>query len=353
MPRTRCMMNAKIDCVVTDVVRRYARETTPEEMQARGVRTVRSVSLTRVAGLIETAIQTALMQRNLGVVEDHQEAFSEAAREEFVRLIQGGDVVSAPPEAGSALDRLKHQLRHRRQTLAENQRHLLDQGGPAAEADHQLEAELRKVFLAWGGDAGRLSPLEQEIARVAVGALRKERGLAKQADLDRQAKETELLERRVAKLSKELQSTESQLARVLAAKDIDPGLQSVYGEVQGLTETDGQFERKSELMTALFAANIELRAKLDSQIQQREAAHPARASAQVAVSGLPSVPKRQRGGQTETQLGTVEVEDGRSNLRESRWSAREVQAADAAEAPHAHGAGEASFSSAPSWLLRN
>ncbi len=206
-------MKAKLDCVVTDVVRRFARETTPEEMQARGVRKVRSVSLTRIASLIETAIQNALMQRNLGVVEDHQEAFSEAAREEFVRMIQGGAPQPAPPEAGSALDRLKTQLRTRRQTLAEEQRSLLCGGGQANEADDALEQEMRRVFQAWGGDVERLSPLEQEITQTAVQALRRERNRAEQADLDRQRKEMDLLERRVVKLNNELSSTEAAKCR--------------------------------------------------------------------------------------------------------------------------------------------
>lgn len=256
---------AKLDCVVTDVVRRMARETTPEEMQARGVRKVRSVSLSRVAGLIENAIQTALMQRHLGVVEDHQKAFSEAARQEFVRLIEGGSPQAAPPEAEDALDRLKSQLRSRRETLAEDHKSWLTGQSHSNEADQALEGELRQVFVHWGGDSQRLSPLEQEITEVAVRALRQERSRGAQADLERRAKEIDLLERRVAKLSGELHHTEAELARVLATKNIDPGLQSIYSEVQGLSTEDAEFERKSELMTALFAANIELRARIDSE----------------------------------------------------------------------------------------
>ncbi len=265
---------AKLDSVVTDVVRRMSRETTPEEMQARGVRKVRSVSLSRVAGLIENAIQTALMQRHLGVVEDHQKAFSEAARQEFVRLIEGGSPQAAPPEAEDALDRLKSQLRSRRETLEEDQRSWQTGQGHDSESDQALEGELRQVFVHWGGDSGRLSPLEQEITQVAVRALRQERTRGAQADLARRAKEIDVLERRVAKLSGELHHTEAELARVLAAKNIDPGLQSIYSEVQGLSTQDDEYERKSELMTALFAANIELRARIDSETVEQAPAAP-------------------------------------------------------------------------------
>ncbi|MFT5198774.1 MAG: hypothetical protein ACI87O_001433 [Planctomycetota bacterium] len=254
---------------LTNVVRRWARETTPEEMQARGVRKVRSVSLSRVAGLIEKAINRALIERTLGSVGDDQEAFSNAAREEFVRLIQGGKPQSAPPEAGSAMDRLKSQLRHQRQDQAENQQLLSVKQGVKGPGDEILHADLKKVFSAWGGDAERLSPLEQEIVKVAVGALRQERRRGQQAELDRQRSETELLARRVAKLNKELQNTEAELARVIATKGVDAGVGSIYGEVQGLAQVDSQFERKSELMTALFAANIELRVKLDVQTEPK------------------------------------------------------------------------------------
>lgn len=260
-------LDVQIDNALTDVVRRWAKETTPEEMQARGVRKVRSVSLSKVSGLIEKAINRALIERTLGSVGDDQEAFSSAAREEFVRLIQGGKPQSAPPEAGSALDRLKSQLRNQRQDLAENQQLLSHKNGVKGPADEDLQTDLKKVFSSWGGDGERLSPLEQEIVKVAVGALRQERRRGQQAELDRQQKETDLLERRVAKLNKELQNTEAELARVIATKDVDNGVGSMYGEVQGLGAADTQFERKSELMTALFAANIELRVKLDSQTE--------------------------------------------------------------------------------------
>ncbi|MBL4771825.1 MAG: hypothetical protein JKY61_11965 [Planctomycetes bacterium] len=258
-------MEANLDNALTDVVRRWARETTPQEMHARGVRKVRSVSLSRVAGLIEKAINRALIERTLGSVGEDHEAFSNAAREEFVRLIQGGGPQAAPPEAGSALDQLKSQLRNRRQNQAQNQELLSEKRGIKGPEDETLQSALKGVFTSWGGDAQRLSPLEQEIVKVAVGALRQERRRGQQSELNRQKKETELLARRVAKLNKELKNTEAELARVLATKAVDSGVGSKYAEVQGLAQADGQFERKSELMTALFAANIELRVKLDSQ----------------------------------------------------------------------------------------
>ena len=268
-------LDVQVDNALTDVVRRWAKETTPEEMQARGVRKVRSVSLSKVAGLIEKAINRALIERTLGSVGDDQEAFSSAAREEFVRLIQGGKPQSAPPEAGSALDQLKSQLRNQRQDLEENQQLLSHKSGVKGPADETLQTDLKSVFGAWGGDAERLSPLEQEIVKVAVGALRQERRRGQQAELDRQKKETDLLERRVAKLNKELQNTEAELARVIATKDLETGVGSKYVEVQGLASADNQFERKSELMTALFAANIQLRVKLDSQTESEPEARPA------------------------------------------------------------------------------
>lgn len=267
-------MEVNTDNALTDVVRRWAKETSPEEMHARGVRKVRSVSLSQVAGLIEKAVNRALIERTLGSVGDDHEAFSTAAREEFVRLIQGGKPKDSPPEAGSALDQLKTKLRNQREGLAGNQQLLSEKQGVKGPGDGELQGELKRVFASWGGDEERLSPLEQEIVKVAVGALRQERRRGQQAELDRQKNETDLLARRVAKLNKELHNTEAELARVRAAKQVDGGVASEFGEVQGLAQEDTQFERKSELMTALFAANIELRVKLDSQLGAEEAAEP-------------------------------------------------------------------------------
>ena len=71
-------------------------------------------------------------------------------------------------------------------------------------------------------------------------------------------RDVDMLQRRIDKLKGSLGETEHQLREVTRLKSIDQGISSVYKEVQGLDQGDVQFERKMELMTDLFQANIVL-----------------------------------------------------------------------------------------------
>lgn len=268
---------------LTEVVRRWARPTTPEELQARGVRSVRSISMDRVAGLIEKAVNRTLLSRTLGgKVEDH-ETFSEAAREEFVRLVRGKKeaprtLTERKPEkkpglslddspAESALGRLKHDLRSRRLELQEQQSALSKGAGLEGSEDHQLEMRLRQIFVAWGGQADELDPLASEVIQASVSELRNERRRSQQKLIDQHRAEMDVLERRLTKLSSELERTEAELARVAAAGLVsDDGLPSIYSEVQGLSGLEEDHERKGALMSAIFEANMELQVKLASPL---------------------------------------------------------------------------------------
>ena len=125
---------------VTQVVRRWSRNTTLAELKERGVETVRTVRMSEVTGLIEKAVNRALLERTLGDPSDLGDAFSRSARDAFVKLVQeraeGDSVVQVPAEApmltsgsmdgtaGTALERLKRDLRERRRVLGEEQKRL-------------------------------------------------------------------------------------------------------------------------------------------------------------------------------------------------------------------------------------
>ena len=108
---------------LTAVLRRWGRESTPAELEARGVRRVRSVSLRNVAGLLEKAVNRTLIRRTLDGATDDALTLSSSAREEFLRLARGegaNDRESArmASRATSTLDRLRRELVERRAALA-------------------------------------------------------------------------------------------------------------------------------------------------------------------------------------------------------------------------------------------
>ncbi|MEX1023930.1 MAG: hypothetical protein WD226_02530 [Planctomycetota bacterium] len=67
------------------------------------------------------------------------------------------------------------------------------------------------------------------------------------------------LERRVRKLTDNLGTTEEELRRVAAMKNIDLGVSSIYRDVQGLSADDPGSGAKKEMLKVLFEANVALR----------------------------------------------------------------------------------------------
>jgi diguanylate cyclase (GGDEF)-like protein len=121
--------------------------------------------------------------------------------------------------------------------------------------------KIKELFGLGAADTNLVARIEREVTRQLLGEMR-ERRARSGSDPEAEAeylRKIELLERRVGKLTDQLGMTEGQLKSVLAAKEVDPGLASVYSTVQGLSADEAQAELKKELMAKIFEANVELR----------------------------------------------------------------------------------------------
>ena len=74
-------------------------------------------------------------------------------------------------------------------------------------------------------------------------------------------REVEQLHRRIAKLTGSLEMTEQEIVRLRKLKNVDDGVESLYREVQGLSDGDARSEVKKELMGEIFKANMHLQGK--------------------------------------------------------------------------------------------
>ncbi|MCP3920520.1 MAG: diguanylate cyclase [bacterium] len=100
---------------------------------------------------------------------------------------------------------------------------------------------------------------EHELAQVdPPAALPGQEGLASDEASEYQ-REIDKLQRRVAKLTKSLGLTETELGRLRKVKNVDDGLSSIYRDVQGLGDEDLHSVLKKELMAKIFEANLDLR----------------------------------------------------------------------------------------------
>lgn len=263
---------APLDDALTQTIRRWAKPTSVDDLSRRGVKTVRSVSMNRVAALLEKAVNRALIARTLesdgghGSVSEDALSLSSVAREEFMRLSatdlhapESGDVDAEPlhSRASSTLDRLRRELAERRRTLADHERQLSGDDLDRA-ADDKLGGKIRELF-ALHAAPGQDRVLETGVIDLVLGELRVSRRRARRAHLEEHQREVSTLERRIAKLSSLLGETEDALRRMRAGEEIDPGVSSIYDSVQGLSSQDDSYEQKTVLMKSIFEANLALR----------------------------------------------------------------------------------------------
>jgi diguanylate cyclase (GGDEF)-like protein len=134
---------------------------------------------------------------------------------------------------------------------------------PTAHAPGPLSARLRELFRALGPLTPELERLEQEVLAQAESALAEARDQALSRAASEHERAVDVLARRVNKLKLALEGAEAELARLAQLKNVDPGLASIYRTVQGLAPGERDFERKREMLTILFEANLSLRRSLD------------------------------------------------------------------------------------------
>jgi len=117
-------------------------------------------------------------------------------------------------------------------------------------------------LMAQGFDFDALSALEPDTIAAALRSFQEQKSQIEAGSDADKARQIELLERRIAKLTDLLGITEEELKRVAAMKGIDLGLASIYRTVQGLSLEAAQYERKREMMRTIFETNFHLRQKL-------------------------------------------------------------------------------------------
>jgi hypothetical protein len=77
-------------------------------------------------------------------------------------------------------------------------------------------------------------------------------------------RQVDMLERRIAKLTSLLGVTEEELARVMAMKNIDAGVASIFKTVQGLRGDDASVAAKKAMMATIFEQNLAFQKKTES-----------------------------------------------------------------------------------------
>ena len=119
-----------------------------------------------------------------------------------------------------------------------------------------VEERIRSLFRALGPRTNELEALERDVIAAIETSLREARA-RNTSEVDRE-RHIDVLERRLAKLKQLLEATEEELARMIQEKSIDPGIASIYRQVQGISPAVRDYQRKRELLGLIYQANVEL-----------------------------------------------------------------------------------------------
>ena len=195
------------------------------------------------------------------------ERFVESAEEGlFFAHQHGGDRYVRREAAQDVIENLRQELEAEARLIREQQATVAAPTPVIEDLPRRTVTEaIRVLFRAFPEPSNALRELEEEVVAQALESVRHARDHAVAEKVEEHARQVDVLERRINKLKELLDTTEEELLRIAQHKGVDSGIASVYRTVQGLSEKEHDFERKKEMLTILFEANVELRKKIRGQ----------------------------------------------------------------------------------------
>ena len=254
-----------------DALRKLSYHTSVEKLRRQGVKRVNVLGLDRVVSLVQEAVYRSLRNRLMGL--DRKQVADET-KEEFLRLMQSNQKLSRDREklrevterSGEELVHLRRELAQQRKLLREKLEQAAHRRLDGAESDDsaiiaRVEELSQTLFARRDGDP---EELHKHLLETVLEVVHIERQSAIEAKEELHNREVELLQRRIAKVNQALGDTERQLSETMQGRSTEEGVASMYRQVQGLSRSDSMYERKKELVTEIFRANLALQNRSDS-----------------------------------------------------------------------------------------
>ena len=181
-------------------------------------------------------------------------------KDAFLREVRADKkrIEAAREAARRELDEMLEKLKSSHEEVERREAELVRESRASGEVQDQEITDRIAAIFAGGDGSMDVESLRQKITELALGSLQGERDKSIEAQMAEHRGDVEQYERRIAKLTQSLSLTEVELKRIAAAKNIEIGIGSIYRTVQGLSSDDDSYETKKELMSSIFAANLEL-----------------------------------------------------------------------------------------------
>jgi hypothetical protein len=263
---------------IDNFVRRQTASVDLETLNQRGVTKINVITYSKINDLISLAVLRAFQKYGRSASGDEAREIGDAARVEVTGTISGGaaggtaSLEDRRKNVEEAVEKLRPMVESR---IAELQ---AEAGGPdpvlLAIRDESLtdleervrsavsrffDGERSRTLAPTGGTSGEeLARLERSIHAAVNRVIDSERSRMLET-LERVASaRTTLLRRRLEKLKGHLAEMQESLREMAARKDTDPGIPSVYREIQGLSLDDSHYEKKHKMLDLIFEENMKL-----------------------------------------------------------------------------------------------
>ena len=250
----------------------------PAVQQRRNLKMIRRGSL---QSALDLAVCRALEAHAQELGSRRSEAIRERAQREFMRLVRSNvrnvrgmsksefltqleesrdRILLERNKAVDELSKLSVRADAFRKLKEADERARKRSGAASASLhDQELEAGLARLFeLAAKGELSS-EALRDEIMALAARTARSDRERVSGRRTEEYEREVDVFQRRIAKLNSSLSESESALRDLARAKNVDPGLSSVFRKAQGLADDESQLQLKRELLLEIFEANRTLR----------------------------------------------------------------------------------------------
>ena len=228
-------------------------DATPEDAEAEAAATAATTTVTLSIGISHNLHPGEVTFES--IVEDAETGMGLATS-------AGGDRFMQAREVETELDRLREEIQQQISELAETSEELIENKDSQEEAwARNLVNSALQLFEEEADQSEGVLRLKREVVALLQHELKSWRETSTVAQMLEKQRQIANLERRVAKLTKSLDTTEAELKRVAAMKNIDTGVASIYRTVQGLSGDDDDFEQKSAMLANIFEANLALQGK--------------------------------------------------------------------------------------------
>lgn len=252
----------------------------PEQVRSNGTKRLRLLGKDSLSTVLDIAVSRALRRQTAEYDTRHVTAVQRIVKQEFSRLVKDNarsiralpksefllelersrnQILEARDRAQLELDELEERSGLLRDLLLREDKH---ERGQISVRGQRLEEEFTRRFeplLARSvvGPAARKRLLDELVASAGSAVL-----IEWRQSIDERRRnatdEIERYERRILKLTQSLERTEAALHNLSNLKEGDAGIASIYRTVQGLAAEEDDRERKQEMLSQIFEANVAL-----------------------------------------------------------------------------------------------